>query len=229
MKAKLSIITAVILFAASNLYAVPQDKIFTSSGHILPREEWANVSIYNDGTLVNMLGGSVHWMGTYDASMVNVTGGFVGTLDARQFSTANISAGYVYGLHAWDHAITNFFDGANLFAPRVRNFGTINMTGGVVDHLGAIDSATINLWGGVIADGLSASDSSIINIFGYDLVKTASGGRYGYGQVYGFWFDDNPFTIDLNLSETYSRINLIPEPSSLILLALGTLLIRRRQ
>jgi len=227
-KAKLSIVGAVLLFTASQAYAA-LDKYFTTSGHILPGEEWENVFIHNAGTIVNVLGGNLDGIATYNASMVNVTGGSINTLDALDSSVANISGGFVYGLDAWDHATVNFFDSANLFAPRVRGFGTINMTEGVVDHLGAIDSATVNLWGGVISDRLIASDSSIINIFGYSLVKTSSGGQYGYGQVYGFWFDSAPFIIDLSGSDTYSRINLIPEPSSLIMLMFGSLLLKRRR
>ncbi|MHC4705729.1 MAG: hypothetical protein ACYS8I_01410, partial [Planctomycetota bacterium] len=44
------------------------DKTFTSSGQILPGEEWNSVHIYNDDTVVDMLGGFVEGMATYDAS-----------------------------------------------------------------------------------------------------------------------------------------------------------------
>lgn len=229
MKAKLfTIILAVILFTASGLYAVP-DKIFTSSGQILPGEEWENVYIYNDETLVNMTGGLVDSIGTYDASMVNVTDGSVNTLDALEFSIANISGGYVHGASAWDHAVINFSGDAGAVSFGSREFGTVNMIGGTTNYIGAIDSGILNLYGGSITNSLSCDDSAIVNIFGYDLVKTSSGGQYGYGQVYGIWFDDTPFIIDLNGSATYSHINLIPEPSSLIMLMFGSLFLKRRR
>ena len=231
MKTKVITILAaavILFFTASELTAV-EDKIFTSSGQILDGEVWNNVSIYNDDTIVDMLGGDVDGIGTYDASTVNVTGGHVMTLSALEFSTANISYGFVYGLIASDHSIVNLFGNADLFAPLVRNFGTLNMTGGTVDHLGAIDSGIINLYGGIISDRLISSDSSVVNIYGYDLLKTNTGGKYDYGQVSGFWADGTSFTIDLNGFETYSHINLIPEPYSLILLGLGGLILRRRR
>jgi len=84
------------------------------------------------------------------------------------------------------------------------------------------------MYGGLVTDSLNAWDSATVNIFGYDLVKTSSGGAYGYGQVYGYWFDDTPFTINLSTAETYSHITLIPEPTSLLLLALGGLLLKRK-
>ncbi|MHC4499398.1 MAG: PEP-CTERM sorting domain-containing protein [Planctomycetota bacterium] len=222
------IITVVVACAASEVLAVG-DKAFTSSGQILAGEEWDSVSIYNDDTVVDMLGGTVDSIGTYDASTLKVFAGYVSTLDALEYSTVNISAGFVYGLVVSNQAVASFSDAADLFAPRARHFGTINMTGGTVDHLGAIDSGTINLYGGIIADYLVALDSAAVNIYGHDLLKTASGGAYGYGQASGFWLNDTTFTIDLNDAETYDHINLIPEPSSLALLALGSLLLRRRR
>ena len=223
------LVFATLLLSTPLAKAVPIDKIFTSSGQIIDGEEWNNVYIYNDDTIVDMLGGDVDGIGTYDASTVNVSGGHVNTLATLEFSTANVSDGFVYGLIASDHSIVNLFGNADLFAPLVRNFGTLNMTGGTVDHLGAIDSGIINLYGGIISDRLISSDSSVVNIYGYDLLKTNTGGKYDYGQVSGFWADGTSFTIDLNGFETYSHINLIPEPYSLILLGLGGLILRRRR
>ncbi|MHC4068397.1 MAG: hypothetical protein ACYS18_04215 [Planctomycetota bacterium] len=212
MKTKIITILAasvILCFSAFELTAM-EDKIFTSSGQILPGEEWGNVYIYNDDTIVDMLGGLVDGIATYDASTVNVTGGHINTFVALEFSTANLSGGYVYGLDVWDHATADFINNASVFAPRSCDFGTINTVSGIVDHIGAIDSGMLNLYGGVISNYLVALDSSVVNIFGNDLVKTSTGGHYGYGQVYGSWSDGITFTIDLNGSETYSHINLIP-------------------
>ncbi len=209
MKTKIYlIVAAIIFFTASDLTAV-EDKIFTSSGQIVEGEFWGNVYIYNDDTIIDMLGGLVDSMGAYDASTVNVTGGDVSTLEAHEFSTVNVSGGYVHGLHALDHAIINFSDSAraiNIVAGG--DFGTVNITGGTVDYLGAGGSGTLNLHGGLILEDLGAYDFSTVNIYGYDLVKTASGGSYGYGQVYGFWSDGSYSTIDLYTEGTHSHINL---------------------
>lgn len=199
------IIAGVILLSASQLYA--EDKIFTSSGQILPGEKWNNVYIYNDDTVVDMFGGLVDSIAAYETSTVNVTGGYVSTLDAREFSTANVSGGYVHGLHALDQASVYFSGNASTVALRADDFGTVNMTGGIADHISVYDSGTSNLYGGDI-DYIFARNSSVVNIYGCNLAKTSSGGRYGYGRVYGFWSDGTEFTIDLSGSETYSHINL---------------------
>jgi len=211
MKTKICIIiTAIIFFTASEVAAV-EDKIFTSSGQIVEGEFWSNVYIYNDDTIVDMLGGHLDSIGTYDASTVNVTGGHVNTLDAHEISTANISGGYVYGLSTRDSGTAFLSDMGSVVARSARgSFWTVNMTGGTTEYARAGDSGTLNLYGGVVTDSLNAWDFATVNIFGYDLLRTASGGSYGYGFVTGYWGDGAAFTINLSTSETYSHINLIP-------------------
>ncbi|MHC4625134.1 MAG: PEP-CTERM sorting domain-containing protein [Planctomycetota bacterium] len=267
MKTKTYVImTGVILLAACSAQGVLTDKTFTSSGQILPGEDWANVYIYNDDTIVDMLGGSVDSMATYDASTLNVLDGYVSTLEAYEFSTANVSGGQVYSLWAFDFGTARLSDAGSVFSLIARDSGVVNMTGGTADHGSALESgilnvfggiisdgigadytgtlnmsggvteaanfrgeATANLYGGTISDSLIATEDSLVNIFGYDLVLTSWGGSYGYGQVYGYWLDDTPFMIELNGAETYTHINLIPEPGSLALLGLGALLLRRKR
>jgi hypothetical protein len=228
MKTKLSIILTILLFTATHLHAVPVDKIFTSSGQILPGEEWGNVYIYNNDTIVDMLGGFVDSMATFNASTLNVTGGTVSTLDTLEFSIANISGGYVHGASALDHAVVNFSDNANAVTIGAIGFGTLNMIGGTADNVGANESGTLNLYGGIIEDSLGASRSAVINIYGYGFNYDPTAGSFDGGQLTGFWLDGTPFTTDLYGTETYSHINFIPEPMTFLLFAIGGLLLRKR-
>jgi len=227
-KAKLSIVAIVLLFTASQAHAA-LDKYFTTSGHILPGEEWNNVFIHNDGTIVDMLGGNVDGIAPYDTSMINVIGGSINTLDALEFSVANISGGYVGVASAWDHAVVNFFDDASAGTIGARDFGTLNMIGGTADNVGAGDSGTLDLYGGIINRHLGASREAVINVYGYGFNYDPTAGNFDGGQLTGFWLDDTSFTIDLYGTETYSHINLIPEPTSLILLGLGSLVLIRKR
>jgi len=163
---------------------------------------------YNQST-INVSGGTIYTLNSYDASTVNVTGGHVSTLDARESSTANVSGGYVYTLWASDSATAMLYEDATAFTVGAHDSATVTMLGGTTEYLGAIGGGTVNLHGGNILDSLGAGISSTLNVYGRDLVKAAEGGRYGYGQVSGFWSDGTEFTIDLNGSETYSHISLI--------------------
>jgi hypothetical protein len=228
MKTKTYVImTGVLLLAACSAQAVLDEKIFTSSGQILPGEEWNDVFIYNDDTIVDMLGGFVEGLGTYDASTINVTAGAINGLSAHEFSSANVSGGTHGTLEAWDSATVKVFPGATLFRLNASGSGTAYMTGGITEYVGAGDSSVMNLYGGVITDCLAAGGSSTINIYGYDFDYDPTGGGYDGGQLTGFWLNGSPFMLDLYGAETYSHINQVPEPSGLVILALGALLAKR--
>ncbi|HUT30869.1 MAG TPA: PEP-CTERM sorting domain-containing protein [Sedimentisphaerales bacterium] len=229
MKTKIWIImSAVVLLAAWPAQGVLEDKIFTSSGQILPGESWDVVNIYNDDTVVDMLGGSADYISTFDGSTLNVVDGYA-EVGAFDYSTINISGGDIHLATALNNTTVNFFTSDYTDALIAEDSGILNMEGGAVERVIARSSGIANLHAGSITDYLSAYDSTEINIYGYDLVMSTSGGSYGDGQVYGYWVNDSPFLISLRGAETHSHINLIPEPGTLALLALGTLLLRRKR
>ena len=209
MKVKILVtVAAGMMLMACETAVAAEDKVFTSSGQIVDGEEWNNVSIYNDDTIVDMLGGLVDRMQTYDASTINVTAGDVSTLEAHEFSTANVSGGYVYTLWARDSGTVNLSDSGSVSAVSARgSFSLANMYGGSAHWVDALNSGSINLYGGIVSDYISAPDGTI-DIFGYDLSKASIGGRYGFGVVTGYWSDGSSFNIDLLSPETYSHINL---------------------
>jgi len=190
------------------------------------------VNVYDtppDHTTVDMTGGFVHILKPYDSSIINMTGGEILTLETFNTSTANISGGSIYGVSAWDYTTVNFSVTGNVTTLGARVSGTINMMGGTAEYLGAIDSGTLNIYGGLITESLGARHDAVVNIYGYDFNYDPMGGPLDGGQLTGFWLDSTAFIIDLYGTETYSHINLIPEPSSLMLFALGALLVRRKK
>jgi len=167
---------------------------------------------------------------SFDTSTTNMTGGKIQTLIADDYSTANISSGSIYscstndnsivnfsgdagtsGMHASDDSTLNLYGGYISNTLSIRNNSMLNFYNGSVPIVSVANFGVMSLHGGVIENWLGACDYSVINVFGYDLVKTSYGGAYGHGQVYGFWDDGTPFTIDLYGVETYLHINLIEE------------------
>ncbi|NIT57366.1 MAG: hypothetical protein GWN00_14380 [Aliifodinibius sp.] len=155
-----------------------------------------------------------------------MSGGGIQTLDAFNISTANISGGDVRSIFTWDHATTNLYDGGSVFSLGAGVSGTINMMGGNTEYLRAGDFSIVNLFGGTVNIYLNAWDSAKVNIYGYGFDYDPSAGNWNGGQLTGLWLDDTPFIIDLAGSGTYSNINLVPEPISLILFTCGALLLR---
>ena len=188
------------------------------------------IDIYDsppDNTTVNFYGDLADYIGTHDSSILNFFSGEA-ELQAMDTSTINISGGTLSSVWAWDDAIVNFSETSEATALSARNSCTINMTGGTIEGVAGRNYGIVNLHAGVISDYISAHDSSVINIYGNDLVKTSSGGTYGYGQVYGFWIDDTSFLIDLGNAEAYEHVNLIPEPTAFTLFVIGSLVLLRK-
>jgi hypothetical protein len=193
-----------------------------------------------DASTVNIFDGSLSTLTATALSTANVSGGFVHGLEVWHQATAYVYAGAdIFAPSVSDFGVLNIVGGTVGHAGALDS-GTLNMSGGtVLDGIGADYSGTLNMtggttavanfrgqgvgniYGGTISDFLMASENSVVNVFGYDLVKTNTGGGYGAGQIYGFWLDHTPFAIDLYDTETYGHVNLVPEPSTILLLAAG--------
>jgi hypothetical protein len=124
-------------------------------------------------------------------------------------ATVDILDGEIFKLEAFDMTGVVMFDGQMdlLFT---HNDSTINIHGG---HLGA----------------LASIENSSVYLYAYDVVHHPTGGHYDGGWVEGNYLDNGLyFSFDLGALETFSHITVIPEPSTILLLSLGGLLVRRR-
>lgn len=219
----------VVLLGTSTVQALPNWDIY-SDAVIQDGNEFNVVSVYDtppDYTTVDMLGGLVDTLDAYDESTINISGGTVNTLNSYESSTVNTFGGSIYGLYAYDTSMVDVRDNAHVDILRARGYSVVDVSGGTLDLISASLFGTVSLSGGLISDYLAAADSGIINVYGYNLSKVASGGGYGYGFVEGQWDDGTIFTIDFGGPDTYSRVMLIPEPSTLLLIITGTLFVRK--
>jgi len=229
---KILIVCAILVLSAASQLQAAENKDFYGNGQILAGEQWNVVSIYDtlpSHTTVDMYGGTIDSLGAYDQSSVNIYDGHINGAHAGDYSTINAFGGSMT-LAGTGHGTINVYGGDFLNIGGGYN-SVINMSSGTTEYLGAGDFGIINLSGGLVTDSLYGGDSSVVNIFGYNLTKTPYGGRYDFGQVSGVWADGVPFEIDLRSSTngTYSHINLIPEPMTLLLIGFGTLFVRKRR
>jgi hypothetical protein len=187
------------------------------------------INIYDtppDHTTVNMYGGGSDYITTYDESTLNFFDGSA-QVGACDYSIINITGGTLNGAETYNYG-TIYFSGSSVSTRLIaHDFGIINMSGGTVERLSAGDSGIANVYMGDIIDEISAYGSSIINLYAYDFNYYPSGGIYDGGKITGYWIlDDSYFDIDLYGIDTFSHINVIPEPTTLILLAVGGLMLR---
>ncbi len=109
-------------------------------------------------------------------------------------------------------------------------YSELSISGGEINDLGGHDYSTINLSGGqILGDLIVYAPTTWIHIFGYDFNNNPFGGS----PLTGFWADDTAFSINLvdSTISTYDQIvfHIIPEPATLILLALGAFVLRKKQ
>ena len=92
---------------AVNLTANPVDITFTTDGLIQTGDDYDDVWVYGDTTTVDMTGGKVAVLWTYDESTTNITGGLVAYAQTNGLSTINIGVGVVHEPRAWANGIIN--------------------------------------------------------------------------------------------------------------------------
>jgi hypothetical protein len=188
----------VVLLVCGSANAL-NNKYFYSSGQIVSGETWDGVLVYNDNTIVDMLGGQIG-----SDFVVNMN------------SVCNISGGDVTA----DRLKT--YPGSSVeFAGGILNFDIIDIHGELTIRGGSlhINDAYVIPW----------SDETItVNVYGYGFNYNPTGGTYGGGLLTGHLLDNNFFSIDQLSASEFQRFNLIPEPSTFILLAIGTSVFRRR-
>jgi hypothetical protein len=151
---------------------------FSKDGVIQNGESYECVFVYGNSTTLEIKGGSIGKLVSYDCSTVNVKGGKITYAQSAEQSTINISGGTV--------RVSNT-DGAG---------STINITGGTFWNVES-GSGRLNISGGYIA-GLgiiAATGDGAVNIYGYGLEFSPMVGKDD-GRLMGFWREGTPFSID---------------------------------
>jgi len=121
--------------------------------------------------------------------------------------TLDIFGGEISALWTFDNTLTNWYDGDIMYL-QIHDDSIVNIYGG-------------NLW------TFAGTENSLVNLYAYDVIITHTGGFWNDGEVFGkFCADDSSFSFDLWGDSSYTHINIVPEPTSLLLLSLGGLLLR---
>jgi len=142
-------------------------------------------------------------------------------------ATATMFGGDVFKLETSN---TSSFDmrGGEMNLLYTNDDSLIDIYGGNTNVIGAFDDSIISIYGGSLT-GLGAVNNSLINIYAYDLVHHPTGGSNYNGWVEGKYFaNDLYFSFSLIQEDSFSHINVVPEPCSVLLLGVGSLILRKR-
>ena len=207
---------------------------------------WVDYLAPGMGTTVNLLPGgaigSSYELQAYEDSIINVSGGSINDiLRAYDRTKVDISDGSTWILFAHDSSQVDI-SGGSITMFRAHNTSQVTISNGSISFfLFAHDSSQVDISGGSIGADLY-STQGIITVFGSDFMVDGQPVNYGsISSIFGGGYGEEPSrrltgtllnggTID---SEFYiaggGQIFLVPEPTTLLLLGLGGLVLRRRK
>ena len=188
---------------------------------------WVDYQAPGTGTTLNLLDGGV----------------ISGELRLYENSTANVLGGKIWmDLHAWDSSELTLSGGSVEWYVVGHNSSQVFITGGRIETaLSAMDSSRITMSGGHIGSHIflgydGASHDCTITFYGSDFA--INGGRVEYGQYFasdyatghltGTLVDGSSLDDDFFMYDNASIV-LAPEPSTLLLLGLGAVMVRRKR
>ena len=89
-------------------------------------------------------------------------------------------------------------------------------------------NSTVNIYGG-IPDKVGLAEDALLNLYAYDVAIHPTGGYYDNGWIEGKYIsNDQYFAFDLG-SYDISHINIIPEPTTLLLFSVGSIVFLRKR
>jgi hypothetical protein len=208
-----------------------------------------------DSSFVNILDGVVLFLHTYNSSTVNVRGGSIGrdasgagtVVTAKDLSVINVyEGGRVAGgtggaCELYDLSTMNVYGGGVGLFWTAHDYSVVAIYDGFVSDITASDRSTVNIRGGSIGSSLGGffcGPSATVNIYGYDFEYNPKwrwsddlilGPRW-VSRLTGRGFDGTPIEITgIADPSEYPNIHLIPEPTTILLLALGSLPFMRKR
>jgi len=126
---------------------------------------------------------------------------------------------------------------ADMFAGQIDKIAlfqdcSLNIYGGQIGVIWTEDISTVNVHGGVLSEYWVSWGT--LNLYAYGVTHATTGGSWGDGQVMGTYYgDDSEFTFDLRnvggYADPYSRVNIVPEPATILLVGFGAVALLKRK
>ena len=247
MKKINELLTILIIIASSSAMAGVHYYWDDGVSHTIDYSDpWVSV-VYLDSNIANDPG-----------THLDVTGnGEIGTLLMYNNSTATINGVVVGTIYARDYSIVNII--GSVYESNVCAYGNsrVNISGGNVGVIYANNSSTVYMSGGTTQSSISVRQDAILYLVGINFsIKDSEGniislsygdklsdytgcyddgtGLHYYGTVWGDFADGGWMSSKFRIYNTgdydgIADIIIIPEPATLALFGLGTLLLRRKK
>jgi len=127
-------------------------------------------------------------------------------------------------IYMYNDATADMF-GGEAFSIRPSDESMFKMYGGQLIELLLRGNSLAELHGGNL-NRLGIAENALLNLYAYDVTYHEAGGYYDRGWIEGSYIGNvQYFAFDFLSSDTYSHVNIVPEPTTILLLGLGSLLV----
>lgn len=133
-----------------------------------------------------------------------------------------------YAVYVWDDAVV-VMTGGEVGVLAQRDSSTVSIIGGSVELFEVADSSTASLYRGNFDILHALGPNAYFHIYGYDFTLEKPSPDW---RLTGLWADGTPFEMRLQRAEFYGDhyvLHEVPEPATVVLLASGILLLRKRR
>jgi hypothetical protein len=193
--------------------------ILTHNSSISEGDTYGIVVLKGRDTTLRMSGGSIAELIIKDTSRVSVDAGIITEMYIYDNCEALISGGKIRTVSGYGKHTITLRGKAEI--EKLQSYGAskiiIDSMDTRVDSIqyftrcGCVDQSQkvkLELVGGYFGSIGTGATEVALNIAGYNLSKSAYGGKFGYGVVKGRWKDGTVFFIDLADKSTFSQTDL---------------------
>jgi hypothetical protein len=171
------------------------------------------------------------WVYMYNDASVDITGGWIDELYLYDDTTAKVTGGEVMLFMVEGNSSADFYNDSVVGMLRPNDNATATVYGGEFNSLFALGNSTVNVYGGTYEIGIRVHGSPLINMYVEEYTWNPDGGSSkNFGLLTGIWFESGePFYIDYVDFDAIDYMVFVPEPSMLLLLGIGGLMLRHKQ
>lgn len=171
------------------------------------------------------------WVYMYNDASVDVTGGWIGELYMYDTSTAKVTGGEVGLIWGQGNTSIEVYEDSVIGMLRPNDNATATVYGGEFNSLFALGNSTVNVYGGTYEIGIRVHGSPLINMYVQEYTWDPDGGvSKNFGLLTGIWFESGEaFYIDYVDFDAIDYMVFVPEPSMLLLLGIGGLMLRYKK